>query len=154
MDLVARVLEVTFVLAAAASVQRSTPSLRVSDGGGVFVEITTRIPTLECATSGVLGLEEAVVRPALGATGALLDLERDAQRPEHGPDELLLELGFVALRGRVLLTLPEVHNVLLGVAKVGLAELVPRFRLGEVLVEVVVREQVAIRAVGECRLHS
>jgi len=152
-NLVRWILEIALVFATPTSVEGTTPSFRIRDGDGVLVEVTALLASFKRVTSSVLGLEEAVVWPALSSISALLHLERDPQFPEHRPDELLFELGLIPLRGGVLLTLPEIHNVIMGLLEFFGAYLVPFFGLGEVFVEVVVREQITVRTVGECCLH-
>nr|WP_250137896.1 hypothetical protein [Halorientalis salina] len=148
-NLIARILEVALVFTTPTGVERPTPALGVRDGDGVSVEITALITTLKRTTSGVLGLEKAVVGTALRPTSTLLNLEGDTQLPEHRPNKLLFKLGLVAFRSSPLLPVPQFHDVRFRLAKFVIAEFVPRLGLGEVLIKVVVREQVAIRPVAE-----
>ena len=110
-NLVARVLEVAPIISAAACIQWSTPALGICDGNGILVEITTLLTPLERSTGSVLGLKKSVVGATLGPAGTLLDLEGDAQFPEHRSDELLLQLGFVPLGCRPLFVLVEVGDI-------------------------------------------
>lgn len=99
-------------------------------------------------------LEESVVGSALALFNAFLDLERDAQIPEHRADELLFKLGFVPICNEITLALPEIDDIVVRFLEFGSVDRLPGVRFWEVFVEIVVREQIAVRSEFGCILHS
>ena len=85
---------------------------------------------------------------------AFFDLEGNAQLSEHRPDELLFELGFVPVGNEIALALPEIDDIVVRFLEFGSVDRLPGVRFWEVFVEIVVREQIAVRSEFGCILHS
>nr|WP_241430122.1 hypothetical protein [Halococcus saccharolyticus] len=151
-DLVTRVLEIALLLAPC--IELPAPAFGIRNRDRILVEIATVAATRERISCSLVRLEEPVVRSALALLDALFDLKWDTQLPEHRPDELLFELGFIPIGNEIALVLPKIDDIVIRFLEFGRVDRLPSVRIGEMFVEVVIREQIAVRPEFGCVLHS